>query len=59
MSRCTDAEAGLLVRAFAAEGVRAVVRSTARFNWHWHLSFNLALARERSIATSLFRSLFR
>jgi flavin-dependent dehydrogenase len=57
VTRCTDAEIGTLVRAVAAGDVQAVIRRTARFNWH--RSLILALVRQKGIATLLFRSLFR
>ena len=57
VTRCTDAEIDTLVRAFAAEDVQAVIRKTARFNWH--RSLILSLVRQKGIAALLFRSLFR
>ena len=57
VTRCSDAEIDTLVRAFATEDVQAVIRRTARFNWHRPLI--LALVRQKGIAALLFRSLFR
>jgi digeranylgeranylglycerophospholipid reductase len=57
VTRCTDAEIDRLVRALAADDVQALVRRSARFNWHRDLI--LALARHSSVAALLFRTLFR
>jgi len=57
VTRCTDAEIDTLVQAFAAQDVQAVIRRTARFNWH--RAMILALVRQKGIAALLFRSLFR
>ena len=57
VTRCSDAEIDTLVQAFAAQDVQAVIRRTARFNWH--RSLILALVRQKGIAALLFRSLFR
>jgi digeranylgeranylglycerophospholipid reductase len=57
VSRCTDAEIDRLVRAFASDDVRALVRRTARFNWHRDLI--LALARHPTLAALVFRTLLR
>ena len=57
VTRCTDAEIDTLVQAFAAQDVQALIRRTARFNWH--RSLILALVRQKGIAALLFRSLFR
>jgi digeranylgeranylglycerophospholipid reductase len=55
--KCSDAELERLVLAVAADDVRAVIRRTARFNWH--RSVIVALLRQPSIARILFRSLLR
>ncbi len=57
VSRCTDAEIDRLVRAFASDDVRGLVRRAARFNWHRELI--LALARHPPLAALFFRTLFR
>ena len=57
VTRCSDAEIDTLVQAFAAQDVQALIRRTARFNWH--RSLILALVRQKGIAALLFRSLFR
>jgi geranylgeranyl reductase family protein len=56
-SRCSDAEIDRLVRALDGDDVRTLVRRTARFNWHRDLI--RALGRQPSLATLLFRTLFR
>jgi digeranylgeranylglycerophospholipid reductase len=56
-SRCTDAEIDRLVRALGGDDVRALVRRTARFNWHRDLV--RALGRQPSLAALLFRTLLR
>ena len=55
--KCTDVEIDMLVTALAAHDVQAVIRRTARFNWH--RSLILALVRQRGIASLLVRSVFR
>lgn len=57
VSRCTDAEIDRLVRIFASGEVRALVRRTARFNWHRDLI--VALGRRPALATLLVRALAR
>lgn len=57
VSRCTDAEVDRLVRAFASEEVRRVVRRTARFNWHRKVI--VALGRQPTVAALLVRAVFR
>ena len=57
LTRCSDAEIDRLVRAFASDDIRALVRRTARFNWHRDLI--VALGRRPPVATLLFRVLFR
>ncbi len=57
LTRCGDAEIDRLVRAFASDDVRALVRRTARFNWHRDLI--VALGRQPAVATLLVRVLFR
>jgi digeranylgeranylglycerophospholipid reductase len=57
VSRCTDAEVDRLVRAFASEEVRRVVRRTARFNWHRKVI--VALGRQPAVAALLVRAVFR
>jgi len=57
VTKCTDAEIDLLVRAMDSEDVHGLIRRTARFNWHRDVI--VALAREPRIATLIFRSLFR
>jgi flavin-dependent dehydrogenase len=57
VTRCSDAEIDTLVRAFSGGDVQAVIRRTARFNWH--RSMILALIRQKGIASLLFRWLFR
>jgi digeranylgeranylglycerophospholipid reductase len=57
LTRCGDAEIDRLVRALASDDIRALVRRTARFNWHRDLI--VALGRRPAVATLLFRVLFR
>jgi geranylgeranyl reductase family protein len=57
VSRCTDAEIDRLVRAFASDDVRELVRRTARFNWHRDVI--LGLARHPGLAALVLRTLFR
>ena len=57
VTRCTDGEIDLLVRALASDEAHALVQRTARFNWHRELI--VALARQPGIAALLFRTLFR
>jgi geranylgeranyl reductase family protein len=57
VTKCTDAEIDLLVRAMDSDDVHGLIRRTARFNWHRDVI--VALAREPRIATLIFRSLFR
>jgi digeranylgeranylglycerophospholipid reductase len=57
VSRCTDAEIDRLVRAFASDDVRDLVRRTVRFNWHRDVI--LGLARHPGLAALVFRNLFR
>ena len=57
VTRCSDAEIDLLVRAVGGEDVQALIRRTGRFNWHRDLI--LAIVRQPRVATLLFRTLFR
>jgi digeranylgeranylglycerophospholipid reductase len=57
VTRCSDAEIDLLVRAVAGDDVQALIRRSGRFNWHRDLI--LALVRQPRVATLLFRTLFR
>jgi digeranylgeranylglycerophospholipid reductase len=57
LTRCSDAEIDSLVRALAADDVQALVRRTARFNWHRDLI--LALGRHPRVMALLLRALFR
>ncbi|MBI4634805.1 MAG: NAD(P)/FAD-dependent oxidoreductase [Candidatus Rokubacteria bacterium] len=57
LTKSTDAELDLLVRAVAREEVEAIIRRAARFNWHRDVI--LALMRQPRIAAVLLRSLFR
>jgi len=57
VTRCSDAEIDLLVRAVGGEDVQALIRRAGRFNWHRDLI--LALVRQPRVATLLFRTLFR
>jgi geranylgeranyl reductase family protein len=57
LSRCTDAEIDGLVRAFATDDVRRLVRRAGRFNWHRELI--LALGRQPALGALLVRALFR
>jgi flavin-dependent dehydrogenase len=57
VARCKDAEIDTLVQALGAGDVQAIVRHTARFNWHRDLI--LALARQPGIAALLVRALLR
>jgi flavin-dependent dehydrogenase len=57
VSRCTDAEIDRLVRVFASEQARGLVRRTGRFNWHRDLI--LGLSRQPAVAALVLRSLFR
>lgn len=57
VTKCTDQEIDLLVRALAAEDVQAVIRRSARFNWHRGVI--LALIKQPGVAALLFRTLFR
>ena len=57
LTRCADAEIDALVRALTADDVQALVRRTARFNWHRDLI--VALGRHPQVAALLARALFR
>ena len=57
VTKCSDAEIDLLVRAMDSEDVQELVQRTARFNWHHDVI--VALARQPGIATLIFRTLFR
>jgi flavin-dependent dehydrogenase len=57
VTRLTDAEIDVLVRAVVSDDVQALIRSAARFNWHRDLI--LALVRQRGLARVLFGALFR
>jgi geranylgeranyl reductase family protein len=57
VTRCTDAEIDRLVRAFASDDVRELVRRTARFNWHRGVI--LGLARHPGLAALVLRALLR
>jgi geranylgeranyl reductase family protein len=57
VTRCTDAEIDRLVQALGAPDVRALIRRTARFNWHRDLI--VALVRQPRVASLLVRTLFR
>jgi geranylgeranyl reductase family protein len=57
VTKCSDAEIDLLVRALGTEDVQALIRKTARFNWHRDLI--VTLVRQPRIAGLLFRTLFR
>ena len=51
------AVAATLVAALASDGVQALIKRKARFNWH--SSLVLALVRQRGIKSLLLRSLIR
>jgi flavin-dependent dehydrogenase len=57
VTRCSDAEIDRLVLALGEDEVRALIRRTARFNWHRDLI--VALVRQPRIASLLVRTLFR
>lgn len=57
VSKSSDAEVGLLIRAMASQDVQTLVQTTARFNWHRDII--VALVRHPNIAALLFRTLFR
>ena len=57
VTKCTDSEIDLLVRALASDDAQSLVQRTARFNWHRDLI--VSLARHPGIAALLFRTLFR
>ena len=57
VTRCTDREIDVLVQAMASEDVQALLRRTARFNWHRDAI--LAIARQPGIKSLLVRALFR
>jgi digeranylgeranylglycerophospholipid reductase len=62
LNTCTDAELARLLRAFASEEVQAVIRRTARFNWHGGALLNLIrhpLIRHPGVARLLFRFLLQ
>jgi geranylgeranyl reductase family protein len=52
-----DDEIDALVSALATDDVQAIIRTTARFNWHRELI--LTLVRQRRLASLLVRVLFR
>jgi digeranylgeranylglycerophospholipid reductase len=57
LANFTDRELEAFVRAVGSDDVRALIHSTARFNWH--RSAILALVRQPGIKSILLRSLFR
>ncbi len=57
VTRCTDREIDALIDAMASDDVQAVIRRTARFNWHRDLI--LAMLRQPGIKSLLVRALFR
>jgi geranylgeranyl reductase family protein len=57
VTRCSDPEIDLLVRALGGEDVQALIRRAGRFNWHRDLI--LALVRHPRVSALLFRTLFR
>jgi len=57
LNTCSDAELARLLRAFASEEMQAVIRRTARFNWHG--SAVLSLIRHPGVARLLLRFLLQ
>ena len=57
LTNLTDRELDAFTRALGSDDVRAVIASTARFNWHRDVI--LALVRQAGIKSILLRSLFR
>lgn len=57
VTRCSDPEIDLLVRALGGDEVQALIRRSGRFNWHRDLI--LALVRQPRVSALLFRTLFR
>jgi hypothetical protein len=57
VTRSTDREIDALIDAMASDDVQAVIRRTARFNWH--RSLILAMLRQPGIKSLLVRALFR
>jgi len=57
LTNLSDREFDTFVAALAADDVQAVIRQTARFNWH--RAVILALLRQPGIKSLLLRSLFR
>jgi geranylgeranyl reductase family protein len=57
LATLTDRDLDAFVRALASDDVRAVIDSTARFNWHRDVI--LALVSQTGIKSLLLRSLFR
>jgi len=57
LTRLTDAEIDAVVQMLATDDIRALIRRTARFNWHGELI--RAIVRQRPMGRLLFRVLFR
>lgn len=57
VARLSDAELETFVDALGSDGVQAVIRHTAKFNWH--RSLILAVLGQPGVKSILFRSLFR
>ena len=57
LATLTDRDLDAFVRALASDDVRAVIKGTARFNWHRDVI--VALVRQTGIKSILLRSLFR
>lgn len=56
-AKCTDRDIDALIHAMASDDVRALIRTTAKFNWHRDLI--VAMLRQRGIKALLVRALFR
>ena len=54
---CSDAEIDTLIRALGSNDVQALIRHTARFNWHRDVI--LMMVRQPGIKSLLVRALFR
>ncbi len=57
VTKLTDGEIAVVLRALAGEDAQALIRGIARFNWHAEAI--LALARRKSLAHILLRALLR
>jgi geranylgeranyl reductase family protein len=57
LAGASDAELDAVVDALRSDDIQALVRRTARFNWHREVI--VALWRQRGLRSLLFRSLFR